>query len=58
MSERSICGACGYKIRLDREEAVRVEAEGKSEIMHKECLEDLHGTELLDYFGISWEDVL
>lgn len=57
MSERSICGACGYKIRLDREEVVRVEAEGKSEIMHKDCLEDLHGTELLDYFGIDYEEV-
>ena len=58
MSENYFCGACGYKICFDREEVVRVEAEGKLEMMHKDCLEDLHGTELLDYFGISWEDVL
>lgn len=58
MRDKCRCGVCGYTIRFDRDEAVRVEVEGKTEIMHKDCLEDLHGTELLDYFGIVWEDIL
>ncbi len=46
---REICPCCGYRFEID-DVIIGVTIGGKTEYFHEDCLDELDGREILEYF--------